>query len=114
MATSADWSMKLAHAVLSREEEEYLALVLEAARLENQALDLAVDARLYDDPARLKHAAALHSQSRALLDDLQVKKAGIDARREILGIISESSSRLGTQDTLVVCDTCVSFATDKR
>jgi hypothetical protein len=78
--------VRLACAGLATEEADYLNLVLEAARLESQALDLDVDARQYNNPAYLVQAEALRSQSRAILDDLPVLKAGIDARRQILGV----------------------------
>ena len=86
MFKDADLSVRLTLAVLSREEEEYLALVLEAAKLESRALDFDVDARVYNDPSCLTQAEALRGQSRAILDGLPTLKAGIDARRQILGV----------------------------
>ncbi len=86
MATNTDWLVRLVRAGLSCEEAQYIDWVSQAASLERQALALDMEAHRTHDPVFIVQAEALRAQSRAILDDLTVLKAGIDAKRQILGV----------------------------
>jgi hypothetical protein len=82
--------IRLARAGLVSEEADYIGFVAQAASLERQALELDIQARLTNNCALLEQAECLRSQSRAILfEDLPTLKAGIDARRQILGVSGE-------------------------